>query len=290
MPFSLINLFRSHSSSQTLSIAPQPETEFSEPIYCSPRVRPWTAECAQFAKKLNAKNARTMVRVPQLPDHGWFDCFDRRGEELGHGAYKSVSTIVDKKGQKFARAVTSYDLGTAEEEAALMMRVQGPGVAKVISSGYFFDDEGKKFAMIEKLYTGAIHDMFETLSSPDRERIGNQIIESVAEMHEKGVAHQDLHAGNILLDQANNPVINDFGLASDHSKCPCPDFDSARIRDREMLENWILAPLGRKEGLKWDTSRLVVVKKPSPPPPPPPSLPNRLSDLAFSMLNSMTLG
>ncbi|MGI9118227.1 MAG: protein kinase domain-containing protein [Minisyncoccia bacterium] len=43
----------------------------------------------------------------------------------------------------------------------------------------------------------------------------NKLDSEIKKMHSMGVVHRDLHWGNIMIDQDNDPVIIDFGTATD---------------------------------------------------------------------------
>lgn len=46
------------------------------------------------------------------------------------------------------------------------------------------------------------------------ERIADEIIEAIAEIHRNGIIHRDLHLGNILMKDGN-VIVSDFGLSKD---------------------------------------------------------------------------
>ncbi|KAG0056476.1 hypothetical protein BGZ83_004734 [Gryganskiella cystojenkinii] len=55
---------------------------------------------------------------------------------------------------------------------------------------------------------------FNKLTWADKLSLATQIASSVGRLHEKGIFHRDLHGGNILIDEAGNAMLTDFGAST----------------------------------------------------------------------------
>ncbi|GJJ78575.1 hypothetical protein EMPS_10934 [Entomortierella parvispora] len=55
---------------------------------------------------------------------------------------------------------------------------------------------------------------FSKLSWSDKLSLATQMVAAVAQLHEKGIFHRDLHGGNILIDEACNAMLTDFGAST----------------------------------------------------------------------------
>jgi len=55
---------------------------------------------------------------------------------------------------------------------------------------------------------------FSKLSWADKLSLATQMVSAVAGLHEKGIFHRDLHGGNILIDEAGNAMLTDFGAST----------------------------------------------------------------------------
>lgn len=103
-----------------------------------------------------------------------------------------------------------------EKEAKLAGRVDHPNVANVTDFGV--DPEHGIFlcqeliegpTLASRLYSG------DMLSFEEGCRLAVQLGSALAGIHAKGIAHRDLHPGNIIINPARGAVIVDFGLAKD---------------------------------------------------------------------------
>ncbi|KAF9918386.1 hypothetical protein BX616_009068 [Lobosporangium transversale] len=55
---------------------------------------------------------------------------------------------------------------------------------------------------------------FHKLTWADKLTLATQISASIARLHKEGVFHRDLHGGNILIDEAGNAMLTDFGAST----------------------------------------------------------------------------
>jgi eukaryotic-like serine/threonine-protein kinase len=142
------------------------------------------------------------------------------GERLGAGGMGSVWRAVQRSTH---RTVALKVLGAGafgsrnaqarfEREVELTARLQHPNIASLYASGL---DHGLYYYAME-LIEG------EPLAAyVGRHRLGRRAIlrlmqkvcEAVQHAHQRGVIHRDLKPSNILVDQAGEPHVLDFGLA-----------------------------------------------------------------------------
>ena len=114
------------------------------------------------------------------------------------------------------------DLATAsmlrrfEHEACWLARLQHPGIAQIYEAGTA-DVDGRPqpyFAM--ELVRGPTLTAYadaRRLTTAQRLALIQKVCAAVEHAHQKGVIHRDLKPGNILVDEAGQPKILDFGVA-----------------------------------------------------------------------------
>ena len=107
-------------------------------------------------------------------------------------------------------------LGRFQREAAILGRLQHPGIAQVFEAGTveFLGSELPYFAMefVDGKPLGA-YASDEDLDERDRLKLFAQICEAVHHAHGEGVVHRDLKPDNILVTSSGNPKVLDFGVA-----------------------------------------------------------------------------
>ncbi|TAH38037.1 MAG: tetratricopeptide repeat protein [Planctomycetota bacterium] len=104
-----------------------------------------------------------------------------------------------------------------EHEAAVLARLQHPGIAQIHEAGTFTATGGVKqpyFAM--ELVRGLPLTEYASargLDTRQRLELVVRICEAVEHAHQRGIVHRDLKPANILVDESGQPKILDFGLA-----------------------------------------------------------------------------
>jgi adenylate cyclase len=101
-----------------------------------------------------------------------------------------------------------------EAEARMVAKLEHPHIVPLYD---YWRDEGGAFLVMRWLRGGSLRDALER-GPWEIEAVG-QLLEQVADAlsmaHENGVIHRDLKPGNILLDEADNAYLTDFGIAKD---------------------------------------------------------------------------
>lgn len=103
-----------------------------------------------------------------------------------------------------------------ERESEALGRLQHPGIAQIYEAGEAQTAFGMQpyFAMeyirgLSLLEYAAAH----RLSARQRVEVMVKVCEAAHHAHERGIIHRDLKPGNILVDEAGQPKILDFGVA-----------------------------------------------------------------------------
>src|SRR5437868_5960189 len=99
-----------------------------------------------------------------------------------------------------------------EQESHALGRLQHPGIAQVYEAGVA---RGKPYFAMERIHGQALleYAAAHRLTTPQRLDLMIRICEATQHAHDRGVIHRDLKPGNILVDEAGQPKILDFGVA-----------------------------------------------------------------------------
>jgi WD40 repeat protein/predicted Ser/Thr protein kinase len=98
-------------------------------------------------------------------------------------------------------------------EAQILGRLHHPGIAQIYEAG--LTDEGQPFFAME-LIRGVTLDRYarqHALDAAARLALFARVCDAVQHAHDKGVIHRDLKPANILVDEAGQPRVLDFGVA-----------------------------------------------------------------------------
>ncbi|HET9217530.1 MAG TPA: serine/threonine-protein kinase [Terriglobia bacterium] len=113
--------------------------------------------------------------------------------------------------------ITSLEmLRRFEQESDALGRLQHPGIAQIYEAGTADTGYGPQpyFAM-ELIRGETLLDYAEThaLATRDRLELFTKVCDAVDHAHQRGLIHRDLKPGNILVDEAGQPKVLDFGAA-----------------------------------------------------------------------------
>lgn len=102
-----------------------------------------------------------------------------------------------------------------EVEAQLVARLEHPHIVPLYD---YWREPGGAYLVMRYLRAGSLRDSLEEDGAWTAQRVGKmltQIASALSFAHLNGVIHRDLKTDNILLDEADNVYLTDFGIAKD---------------------------------------------------------------------------
>ncbi|GFP85768.1 phosphoenolpyruvate carboxylase kinase 1 [Phtheirospermum japonicum] len=147
----------------------------------------------------------------------------RVGEEIGRGRYGVVSRCYSAvTGQCFA--VKSIEKRLIQDDAVDSLCLRNEAKLMLLASGHpnvlgIFDVyEDDEFLHVVLEYCGS-GDLFQRITGrtifgeSEARRVMVPLLEAIAHIHDRGVAHRDIKPDNILFNSYNEPKLADFGSA-----------------------------------------------------------------------------
>jgi WD40 repeat protein/predicted Ser/Thr protein kinase len=169
---------------------------------------------AEVCHELSARTAAARTGPPPtIPGHKLLRELGRGGMGTVYEAeqdtpHRSVALKVIRPGLASPQLLKRFT-----REAEILGRLHHPGIAQVFEAGLTAD--GQPFFAME-LIRGEPLDSYarrHTLDTRARLALLARVCDAVQHAHEHGVIHRDLKPANILVDQAGQPRILDFGVA-----------------------------------------------------------------------------
>jgi serine/threonine protein kinase len=148
---------------------------------------------------------------------------------LGGGGMGEVYEVVDEKfGVTFALKMVRADRVSPaftirfHREFRALMTLDHPHVVRVFNHD---DVGGRPYFTMRFVRGGTLADRLVELRADPRRavRLLVKVIDAIDYLHRQGQVHRDLKPTNILLDEAGEPYLSDFGLVKDLSDVSDPD-------------------------------------------------------------------
>lgn len=160
----------------------------------------------------SAFRRRTAVPIERVEIPGY-----RIKGTLGEGGMGTVYAAQDEKTQqpvaiKVLQVAADEALARFRAEAAIMEKLDHPGIARVLASG---DAMSRPYIVMEQI-DGVTLDAYVAQRSPDlpaRLELFARVCDAVEHAHRCGVVHRDLKPANIMVRDDGDVTIVDFGVA-----------------------------------------------------------------------------
>lgn len=166
--------------------------------------------------------AEPMPDEPRLPEGTKLGGYTIRGV-LGAGGMGMVYLAEQERPKRtVALKVIRRGMGTSgilrrfEHEAEVLGRLHHPGIAQIYEAGTaIVNDLKQPFISMEyvKGPTLTAWAREKSLGTRDRLSLMADVCDAVHHAHQRGIIHRDLKPGNILVNEAAQPKILDFGVA-----------------------------------------------------------------------------
>ena len=172
------------------------------------------------------------------------------GTTLGQGSFASVKRAVHKQTNQTVaiktyekyRLIDAHRKKGVAREVQILSQLDHYNVVKLIKvmEGPRHLHLVMEFVDGPSLYTYLKHKESKRLTEADAKEIFKQMMDGLAYLHEKGVAHRDLKLQNVLLDQKRVVKIIDFGFSTQATGdrkvkmyCGTPNYMAPEIVERK---------------------------------------------------------
>src|SRR5947207_11880910 len=145
---------------------------------------------------------------------------------LGEGGMAAVYKAFQPAMERYvAIKVLPRHMAASEEfvlrfrrEAKLLAQLQHPHILPVFDYG---EADGYPYIVMPFVPSGTLSELMQkrTLSLVEVRRIITQLGGALSYAHARGMIHRDIKPSNILIDESNNCLLTDFGLARMVAAC-----------------------------------------------------------------------
>lgn len=141
-------------------------------------------------------------------------------ECLGKGSFGEAWSSIDPDTHDSVAVKLSWKFSDESyarsiiKEARTSMLLNHPNICHVREAGR----SGQRVFIVSDLIQGQTLDLWSKLNRPSPEesvRLCSKLAEILQYAHSMGIIHRDLKPGNIIINEKNEPVLLDFGLAKD---------------------------------------------------------------------------
>jgi serine/threonine protein kinase len=150
---------------------------------------------------------------------GRFHLYEKLGEGGMATVYKAFDTHLESevavkviRNRKLAPEILRKTLKRFEREARALVKLSHPNIVKIIDYGEF---EGQPFLVMPYFRGGTLKDLMQGKPIPYQRaaRLLSPIAHALSYAHQAKIIHRDVKPANILIDEAGNPMLTDFGIA-----------------------------------------------------------------------------
>lgn len=126
--------------------------------------------------------------------------------------HKRLNRIAAIKMIRSGKLSSPEDIQRFYVEANAAAQLDHPGIVPIYEIG---EHEGQPFFAMKFIEGGSLAQHIEKLRSNKHKLVEfvAKIAEAVHHAHQRGILHRDIKPGNIMLDEAENPLLTDLGLA-----------------------------------------------------------------------------
>jgi Protein kinase domain len=165
-------------------------------------------------------------------------------ERLGAGGFATIYTVWDLHQQtqrvlKVLTDTTPKAMQLFEQEAAVLARLDHPGIPNVEQDSYFFVNQGNSQRLLpclvmEKINGLTLHDVLDQNPQGCSETVVRdwlaQAVEILRQLHRSGIIHRDLKPSNLMLRSGSGQLVAiDFGGAKQIGTMPFAGPISTRL-------------------------------------------------------------
>jgi hypothetical protein len=194
------------STQVTTPVAPQPP-----PVNALPHI----SKAYGFDKNFDSSSAR---KEGDASYKGWGGSYDPATKKLGQGTFGTV--VLNPDGTVVKRGIIS------DTEAAIIKKAGDAGVSAKLIAAEIGPKNGIKTSAPVQMHDGRI--AMTKVEGKPAEQVAGQTFNGVtaadsfwkarAALHKTGIAHNDMHSDNVLVDNKGKGTVIDLGFAQDSPK------------------------------------------------------------------------
>lgn len=214
----------------------RPESHAGEPR--RQRVRALVEQARRQAGDLERNSSagrgglRSAVALVSLPGYDIEGEIHRGGQGVVYQArQRSTGRTVAVKVMRGGRLVSDRDAARFEREVHILGRLNHANIVGVLDRG---QADGCAYFVMDHVSGEPIDRAAARLEITARLALFARVCDAVHAAHLRGIIHRDLKPGNVLVDEAGEPHILDFGLAKVDEGWETSSAGEARVESPEM--------------------------------------------------------
>ncbi|MEZ4210831.1 MAG: phosphotransferase [Candidatus Paceibacterota bacterium] len=171
-----------------------------------------------------------------------------RAEQIGWGKNADILAVGDKSYRKLcAKKIKDKPLvldNRPEEEFKYQQKVRALGIKTPASIAIVRNiDTGEEYLIMERIMGPSIGDVVSSeVNAPIPEKYNHDVFfkklkDNLKKMHDEGIYHRDLHSGNVMIDEEGDPVIIDFGSATEAFSGDEEKYVQTQVKHYDQVNN-----------------------------------------------------